>query len=105
MPSIASQVSTCLEAFRSLIAPHSSEVQQGAADQLSIPGMEDALARFKVWSANIGAHRSGRSSLDFRLRDSSKIRVQVLQLLEDLSESLLDGEPPQILQIMTNQTQ
>ncbi|KAK4182850.1 hypothetical protein QBC35DRAFT_478707 [Podospora australis] len=49
------------------------------------------FSRFKVWAGNIGAHRSGRSSLDYRLRDASNIRAQVINLLEDLAESLNDG--------------
>jgi len=103
MPSIASQVFSCVDAFQTLIATGSAENQLtggdsretsnlSAAKEFTIPGIEDELARFKVWVANIGAHRSGRSSLDFRLRDTSKIRLQVLQLLRDLSESLTDGK-------------
>ena len=43
-----------------------------------------------MWAANIGAHQTGQSSLDFRLRDSSHIRQQILKLLKDLLERLRD---------------
>ncbi|KAK4450352.1 hypothetical protein QBC34DRAFT_324536 [Podospora aff. communis PSN243] len=99
MTSIASQVTTCFESFQTLIACRRPESQSGddrceqfqtigAANEFSVPRIKDEMARFKVWAANIGAHRNGRSSLDYRVRDTSKIRIQVLQLLEDLSESL-----------------
>ena len=51
----------------------------------------DELGRLRIWCANIGAHRTGRSSLDFRLRDASNIKRRVLSLLDDLNESLNEG--------------
>ncbi|KAJ3493124.1 hypothetical protein NLG97_g4939 [Lecanicillium saksenae] len=47
-------------------------------------------SRFKLWSANIGAHRTGASSLDYRLRDASNIRLNVLELVRDLAQLLDD---------------
>ena len=44
-----------------------------------------------MWAANIGAHQTGQSSLDFRLRDSSHIHEQILKLLHDLLERLQDA--------------
>ncbi|KAF5710471.1 zinc finger transcription factor ace1 [Fusarium globosum] len=61
--------------------------------------MRNELSRFKVWSGNIGAHKKGRSSLDHRLRDASNIRNQVVELLEDLAESLKDAK-----EILTGKT-
>lgn len=43
-----------------------------------------------MWSANIGAHQTGQSSLDFRLRDSSHIRKQIIRLLDELPLRLKD---------------
>ena len=53
--------------------------------------VSDELGRLRIWCANIGAHRTGRSSLDFRLRDASNIKRRVLSLLDDLNESLNEG--------------
>ena len=50
----------------------------------------DELGRFKIWATNIGAHQRGQSSLDFRLRDASHIRDEVLTLIEDLQRTLQD---------------
>ncbi|KAK3685899.1 hypothetical protein B0T22DRAFT_482821 [Podospora appendiculata] len=57
--------------------------------------IKDELGRFRVWIANIGAHQSGRSSLDYRLRDASNIKTQVVKLLQNLTDSLNDehGSP------------
>ncbi|KAF2972358.1 hypothetical protein GQX73_g1352 [Xylaria multiplex] len=60
--------------------------------------INDQLSKFKLWAGNIGAHRTGRSSLDYRLRDSSHLRIEVLRLLDDLVTllnevySILSGE-------------
>ena len=51
----------------------------------------DLRGRFKVWAKNIGAHQTGRSSLDYRLRDSSHLKTRVVRFLKDLSEQLSDG--------------
>ncbi|EGU86053.1 hypothetical protein FOXB_03457 [Fusarium oxysporum f. sp. conglutinans Fo5176] len=53
--------------------------------------MADQQTRFNVWAGNIGAHRTGLSSLDYRLRDSSHIKDQVLSLLKDLIELIQDA--------------
>ena len=58
---------------------------------LSIGRWEDELGRLRMWAANIGAHRIGQSSLDYRLRDASHIRQQVLKLLEIVRRRLKDA--------------
>src|SRR5437868_5620845 len=54
----------------------------------------DAFGRFKIWAGNIGAFQEidVKSSLDFRLRDTPKISAQILEILDDLAESLEDGK-------------
>jgi hypothetical protein len=46
--------------------------------------VRDEESRFKVWSANIAAHKTGMSSLEYRLRDASRVKSQVIRLLKDL---------------------
>jgi hypothetical protein len=41
-----------------------------------------------VWAANIGAHQTGQSSLEFCLRDASHIRDQTVKLLRSLQKNL-----------------
>ena len=50
----------------------------------------DELGRLRVWAANIGAHQTGQSSLEFRLRDASHISRQIMKLLRDLDQTLSD---------------
>lgn len=98
MESTPERVSDCLERFRGLcsalweIKHHGDDVDQVQLDEIPITKVEDELRRFKVWVGNIGAHRTGRSSMDYRLRDASHIRQQVFKLLKDLAESLTDGK-------------
>lgn len=41
--------------------------------------------------SSIGAHRSGRISLDYRLREATHMREGVLDLLKDLEDNLHEG--------------
>lgn len=87
--SIAESVKGCLDRFQALTLlplPLSN-----ASHQASSMAITEEEPRFKVWSANIGAHASGRRSLQFRLRDASHLQKQVLALLADLSELLEDA--------------
>ena len=62
-----------------------------AVEGLSIRGWEDELGRLRVWAANIGAHQTNQSSLDFRLRDASHVREQIIKLLYSLNRRLDDA--------------
>jgi hypothetical protein len=46
--------------------------------------IKDELSRFRLWSGNVGAHRRGRGSLDYKLREASHIRDQVVNLLQEM---------------------
>ncbi|KAK0667758.1 hypothetical protein QBC41DRAFT_323143 [Cercophora samala] len=98
MDSISEHVFTSLQGFQSLLASieGSSQIDDTGRMGDRLPGLscqtvQNELARLKVWAGNIGAHRSDRTSLDYRLRDASNIRNQVVMLLVDLSESLNDA--------------
>jgi hypothetical protein len=63
-------------------------------DQNEIPQtLRDDIGRFRVWTANSGAHRRDRVSLDHRLRESPNMKKMVIDLLEDLNYALQNGEP------------
>ena len=73
----------CLDAFHHLCDDlGSSSVKY--THQIKLPAMKDEHARFKVWAGNIGAHRSGRVSLDHRPREATRTRKRVVNLLDDL---------------------
>jgi enamine deaminase RidA (YjgF/YER057c/UK114 family) len=86
--SIADQVQQSLRSFDSTL----SALESNNSHMVSVASLKDEMIRFKIWSSNIGAHRKGRSSLDFRLRDASHLRDHVSRLLAVLNESLEDGE-------------
>ncbi|KAF8465058.1 hypothetical protein BDZ91DRAFT_617585, partial [Kalaharituber pfeilii] len=44
----------------------------------------DERGRFCVWAQNVGAHRVGKVSLDYRLREASHIRSIAAELLGSL---------------------
>lgn len=93
---ISDSVRLCLQRFEQLL---SHEVPASNPSQLLVfSKLQDEKTRFRVWCGNIGAHKTGRSSLEYRLRDASHIRQQVLRLLDDLggliddASSILSGE-------------
>lgn len=88
--SVASSVSCCLQSFEDLVTQ--IQVTNAEFKQIEPPEVIDELGRFRVWAGNIGAHRKGRSSLDYRLRDASHIRSKVQSLLFDLQGAIQRGE-------------
>ncbi|KLU86153.1 hypothetical protein MAPG_05172 [Magnaporthiopsis poae ATCC 64411] len=82
---ISNHVIRSLAAFRALVEP---------GNELSFqqpwipPRIKDEQTKFKVWAGNIGAHKTGTSSLDYRLRDASPIKDEVVSLLEELVDLL-----------------
>jgi hypothetical protein len=83
--SISEHVEQCLQSFQATLSNQTLFPLTAARLQF-----QDEFARFKLWSGNIGAHRKGRSSLDWRLRDASHLRGLVINLLVDLNEALRD---------------
>ncbi|KAK4944486.1 hypothetical protein LTR10_016160 [Elasticomyces elasticus] len=87
--SISSELIDCLRLFNALIsrddlASHATEVPTRL--------WTGELGRLRLWAANIGAHQSGESSVDHRLREASHIRGQTVKLLERLRQVLQDLE-------------
>ncbi|RJE20796.1 hypothetical protein PHISCL_06865 [Aspergillus sclerotialis] len=60
---------------------------------------EDELGRFRVWAGNVGAHQRDQESLDYRLRDASHIKDQIIRQLSQLFGVLndLQIEPAELL--------
>ena len=58
-----------------------------AVSQASI---QDQASRFSLWAGNLGAFQRlpSASSLDYRLRESSKVAAQIQELLQDLNDAL-----------------
>ena len=54
----------------------------------------EQLGRYQVWSGNVGAHKTGRGSLDFRLGENSSLENMVLKLVGDLGRTLHDSKRP-----------
>lgn len=52
---------------------------------------EDQLARFNIWAANMGAFAEAHASLDYRVRNSAKVKAMMIQLLEALKRKLQIG--------------
>ncbi|RYP77533.1 hypothetical protein DL771_001106 [Monosporascus sp. 5C6A] len=86
--SIADRVAQCLAAFKA-VSSAAAGIDGGKDPTVQV--ISNEVSRLRLWAGNIGAHRRGRSSLDYRLRDASTLRVQVIRLLENLQDSLDDA--------------
>jgi hypothetical protein len=87
---IAASANSCLAAFQELLCNHATA---------EIEKIEQQLARFNFWAANIGVFAPSRASLDTRLssRGGIKYRPLILQLLNVLEKNLCTAgtaEPP-----------
>ena len=84
--SIASQYAQCENSFYILL-----QNLKTSNDQAVVQRLVDEFGRFRVWAGNAGAHRTGRVSLDYRLREASHIHAELIELLEDLNKDLEEG--------------
>ncbi|TVY27474.1 Exocyst complex component [Lachnellula hyalina] len=88
---ISSRAKKCIELFDELLGlPRKSDALDG--EDACAAEAVDCLGRFKIWAGNIGALQrpESQSSLDYRLRDASKIAAQIVDLLDELAESIED---------------
>ncbi|KAM7185320.1 hypothetical protein V8F20_011853 [Naviculisporaceae sp. PSN 640] len=85
--SISTAVKRCLGLFELLLSPNAPTSGKSPKKAILV-SLQDEEARFKVWVGNIGAHKTGRSSLQYRLRDASHIQKQVMVLIFDLASYL-----------------
>jgi hypothetical protein len=86
---IAAHVHSCLAAFQHI--QHEIVIAKSRIRCKLSPGViNDELGRLRLWSGNVGAHRSGGASLDYKLREASHIRGRVIELLQSLGLVLQD---------------
>ncbi|KAK3341839.1 WD40-repeat-containing domain protein [Lasiosphaeria hispida] len=85
--SLAAASRSCMAAFNHLesgLGVSTNEYKK----LMPLAAMQNQRDRFKIWSGNLGALQQGRSSLDFRLRDSSLMRTTILKLLDQLKDTI-----------------
>lgn len=87
--SIRSHYERCIRSFIQLY--HFLNLE--TADKQLFPAsiLSTELGRFRMWAGNTGAHRTGRVSLDHRLREVPDIHEEISELLEELSSNLGEG--------------
>lgn len=79
---IVSVAESCRDEFIALL--DSDPLQQQADKADLAEAVEEEQARFRVWAAHIGTFATHHSSLDYRLRESEKVRSLVISQLEVL---------------------
>ena len=90
--SIASQYVCCWNSFNKLLQNlETSNETNETNDKAVAQTLMDEFGRFKVWAGNAGAHRIGKVSLDYRLRESPHVHEELTELLRELSKDLDEG--------------
>lgn len=71
----------------------SEAAENGYERDATLLTTQDARSRFKAWGNSIAAFQDVtiKSSLDARLQDADDIRKRILKILENVKESLDDG--------------
>ncbi|KAH7380244.1 hypothetical protein DE146DRAFT_624784, partial [Phaeosphaeria sp. MPI-PUGE-AT-0046c] len=87
---IATHVQNCLEGFH-CVCNEFIKADRAIRNKVPPGAIHDALGRFRLWVGNIGAHRTGRASLDYKLREASHIRDRVIELLQNLESVLREA--------------
>jgi hypothetical protein len=80
----------CYFAFEQLIVARQHPVRD-YEDQLPLKEVQEEFDKYKIWAGNVGAAHSGKRyeiSLDYRLREASFFKEQVLTLLRTLNDKV-----------------
>ena len=86
---IYERVQECGTLFISLEETLVASAQYAA--QIRPADVGDEFDRFKIWAGNIAAHRKGRRSLEYRLRDAALLKDEARNLLAALYDTLKAG--------------
>lgn len=80
---ISDCVSRCIKSFKTCL----HEAASVHARELAL--VDNQLAWFSLWTANVKALASGRGSLDFRLRDAFDVQDAIVGVVEALNYRIL----------------
>ncbi|KAG4292568.1 hypothetical protein FPRO06_12056 [Fusarium proliferatum] len=82
----------CFESFQNCLNSASKSDKPSAPwPKLPLVQVEDQLARFQLWAANIRVFSTGRDSLDYRLREASDVKTPIVALLQALDFRIKTG--------------
>ncbi|KAF7507656.1 hypothetical protein GJ744_010209 [Endocarpon pusillum] len=87
---ISNAHTNCFLAFERLIGAVEKPLQR-FENQISLAQVIDEFDKYRVWAGNVGAHHRGKQyeiSLDYRLREASSFKAQVVRLLTSLEHIL-----------------
>jgi hypothetical protein len=80
-PAVAEHAAQCLNLFRRCMS------MPGIVPDCTI--IDDQLARFRLWTADMAVHESQHTSLDYRIRLNPTAAEMLHQLLEIICDTLL----------------
>lgn len=86
MGSVSVATKACLLKFSDLIEALNRELDEHL--DMTLEDVETQYDRLRIWAGNLGALQSGKSSLDFRLLESTVMLNNVVKLLAKLEDIL-----------------
>jgi len=87
MAQISFSLRQCVQSFKLL----NQGLEECNYDGDFVGRFRSEASRFRIWAENAGAHRIGKVSLDHRLREASKVKQMVIDLLDALNGDLQQG--------------
>ena len=88
----ASLFANCLQHYRTLFI-HLGQQTDDTNLNVSLSRLADEYGRVRIWGRNSGADRTGRGSLDEKLRADGKMQTIVSDLLQLLCNEVQRGAP------------
>ncbi|KAF5009899.1 hypothetical protein FDECE_3884, partial [Fusarium decemcellulare] len=81
---VAGSAQSCVESFQDCLnkASNADKITASHHPKPSLVQVEDQLARFSLWTANIRVFGPGRGSLDHRLREAHDVQNAVIGVLQ-----------------------
>jgi hypothetical protein len=94
LSSISRTSNSCQEIFKSLCYLLQKSPAKETEFAIALSDIYNELARFNIWAINIGAFQPAESavSLAQRLRNAPRIAGQIIELLNDMEDTLQDSE-------------
>lgn len=85
--SIINNANLCVRSFQQCLndASKADKISRPLNGKLFLVQVEDQVARFSVWAANLRVFSSKRDSLDSRLRESPDVQTAIIGLLQTLT--------------------
>lgn len=103
IPSIQNRFNECDNSLQAISRMYSARPEaDGLYKQINPVTLQREHTRLIRWAQNVGAHRADRLSLEHRLRDASRIKAEVMNVFEELQETISESKSGLVMCLETD---